>query len=291
MLQSSSAASILRLAGPLSREIVKYFWSPATAHIYIPDELLAEPPKPMWLVPDLILADTMIVLAGDPGVGKSVLSYGLGMSLALSADFLGRPVACGRTLYFDEENSAQDRRGYLDTLWRGFGCPPPALIQEAFRLEHFTLAASHDDPYERMAALAVEHRPALIVLDTATPICRIKDENDNAEASRVIRRLRAVRSSAPPGCTMLILKHARVEREKGHGKVIRRDIRGAKAWRGECDGLIFHVAKEGRPPKSGWRDTFIEPGKTRAHGLRDHLRVIPEPVNGGHHLRAIILED
>ena len=86
---------------------------------------------------------------------------------------------------------------------------------------------------------------------------------------------RAMRSSAE-GAGMLILKHAKVV-ARGED----RTIRGAKAWKGASDGLIFHTRTAGRPRDDGLHCTYIWPDKARAFGLRERLKVTPHKVECG----------
>jgi RecA-family ATPase len=232
-------------------------------------------PDPDWLVPGLLHRGNMVIWSGDPGIGKSFTLYSAGMALACGTQFLGRLVSLGRTLYFDEENSLPDLHSYLHDIWSGYGRPDSAEIDKWLRIEHFTLSGERN-PYECISMAMKAHVPDLVVIDTATVALDIKDENSNSEATIAMRSLHAIRSSVNPRCCIVILKHSRVDHETG-----RRDIRGAKAWRGGCDSLIFHVGARGRPPASGLRKTALESGKCRAYGLRDRISIEPLEVNGG----------
>ena len=237
--------------------------------------LQAPAAEPSWLVPDVLLQGQMAVMAGEPGVGKSVLAYALALAVALDVPFLGRPVAPGHVLYFDEENSLPDLQEYLRWLW--YGLEHPALTHATrLHLFHFSLLGQ-PHRYAFMAQLAHQHGPALIVIDTATPALDIQDEDKNAEASRAVSNLRKVQAAAGPACSVLVLKHALLTHEKG----TRRTVRGAKAWEGATDGLFFHVASAGRPRKDGLRASHLEPGKVRAFGLRQELYIEPAWVGTG----------
>jgi RecA-family ATPase len=223
----------------------------------------------------------MILLAGSPGAGKSYLSYSLALSGAVGRDFLGQPTVSFKTCYFDEENATEDSLAYLRWAWSGLGHPDAHLAAENFALFGMALARQQSTAhvYEFMRQQCAQHQPNLIVIDTATPACRIQDENDNAEASIAIRQLRKIRSVAAPNCTLLILKHMRVDRADGH-----RDIRGAKAWAGECDGILFHERKGGRPLKllgHSFSATKLIPNKVRAIGLSEPLTITPIEAHGG----------
>lgn len=246
------------------------------ARLSISEALTSDPVPPAWLVPDFLHRGTMVVLAGDAGIGKSVLSYHLSLCLASGLPFLGLPTSPSRVLYFDEENSQRDAQAYLRWNWVGLGKPDALSIDTNLRIEHFSLSAPSPSHYQQMIGAASEHHPDLIVIDTATPACRIEDENDNGEASRAMRALRAVRSAATPETVMLILKHARFSKDTG------RDIRGAKAWKGECDQLSFHIASPGHPRKDGLRRTHLEPAKSRAFGLREPIYIAPSWTDDTH---------
>jgi RecA-family ATPase len=249
-------------------------------------ELLQSPEiDPPWLVPGLLCEGTMVLLAGAPGAGKSFLSYTLSMSLAVGWPFLGRDISTPRkVLYFDEENAWPDQREYLRWAWRGMGKPDIALMAQNLRVESFSLATAGTNWPLFMIATAKVFRPDLIVVDTATPACQIKEENDNGEASLAIRRLRAAREVAGPQCAMLILKHAKLDSDQG--KMI---VRGAKAWVGETDATWMHGVTEGRPREDGLRNTNIRPEKVRAFGLRSALYLQPRWV-GPDNARGIELE-
>jgi AAA domain-containing protein len=232
------------------------------------DELTKEVVPPDWLVPGLLCHGTMVVLAGEPGVGKSSLSYTLAVAKAAGSPFLGRPTIPGRVLYFDEENSFPDLREYINWVWRGLGCPDPTLVQKNLFIESFSLGGPNW--HSHMALVTKEIQPELIIIDTATPACNIVNENDNGEASAIIHHLRRIRALAGPRATCLILKHARMNHETNI-----RDIRGAKAWKGETDATWLHVANTGRPRKDGLQGSKIIPAKVRAFGLRDVLSIHP----------------
>lgn len=261
--------------------------SPPSPRSPLGDWLTTTPPPPSWLIPDILPAGRMIVLAGSPGAGKSFLSYSLAVAGAVGAPFLGsRPDSPFRTLYFDEENAPEDAAEYLRWTWNGLQRPSVAQIEG--NLWHYGLQLSRLPNSlaraEFMATAAAAHRPDLIIVDTATPVCRIEDENDNAEASRAIAFLRRLRAVAAPGCTLLILKHMRIDKDSGH-----RDIRGAKAWSGECDGILFQEKAPGKPfPILGrkFSSTRLSPQKVRAFGLQFPLKITPTETSGGVHLAA-----
>lgn len=227
-------------------------------------------PRPDWLIPDTIHRGSQVLLAALAGVGKSMFCYALGNALATGAPFLdANPSPICRTLYFDEENSVADLSAYARWTWRGLGCPPRDRLAENFRIESLTLRSA--DQWDRaLKASVARFRPDLIVIDTATPACRLKNENDNAEATEASGQIRAAQALGAPGCAAIVLKHLRYDAVTG-----RMDIRGAKAWNGGVDAIWFHLSRPGRKNPDGYRNTYIRPEKVRAYGLRETLSIEP----------------
>jgi len=221
-----------------------------------------------WLVPHLLTRGSLVVLAGDAGAGKSLLCYALGLALAGRVPFLGHPVSSATVLYFDQENSRPDAIQYLRWAWHGLKCPPLASLQQHFHFAPFQLGSRH---WAERAALLIEPlQPALLIFDTATPCCDIRDENDNGEATQTITTIRRLQALVSPPATALVLKHAKILTEHHQ-----RTIRGAKAWLGAADSVMFLIRPAGRPRADGLVNTRLEPWKTRAFGLRTTLHITP----------------
>jgi RecA-family ATPase len=246
--------------------------------------LVGQDPEPAYLVNELFYQGQMLVIAGEPGVGKSFLQYHIAMCLAAGLKVLGRDSKCGNVLYFDEENSRPDLQQYLRWIWRGLSCPDIGLLKTRLFIEHFSLAKQAKRRFNYMAECAGKLKPSLIVIDTVTPCCAIADENDNAEASRAMQALRRVKESAGPTCTMILLKHAKFT----HDPQERQSIRGAKTWLGEADSIIFHKVYQGRPQVDGLRKSRLLPDKTRAFGLRQELVITPHWI-GEKPQRGVVL--
>ena len=239
--------------------------------------LTTEAQAPDWVVEGMIPKGTIILIAGDAGIGKSVFNLAEGLHVALGRSFLGFPTHRCRVLYFDEENSRPDVGAYLQQLWVGMGQPDVTELNEWFRLEHFSLG---DREWKaRMAVTAKEWRPGVIYVDTATSALSIKEENDNSEAQRAIQGLRHVMEATETNPAIKVLKHAKFQAPNQHQGTVRRTIRGAKAWLGAVDQTMYHIAARGRPRADGLRQTILVPDKSRAFGLKRNIKVIPEWLN------------
>ena len=239
------------------------------------DILTAEDVEPDWVVPNLIAAGSMIVLGGEAGAGKSYISYTICLAIAAGVPALSGIVPagpCKRVLYFDEENSGQDRDKYLRRSFQGLGgldVMDYADLLDNFLPVHFHLGG--DDWIDRCAEFVDFWTPDLLVFDTATPCFNIQDENANAEATQAMKGIRHLMRMTDPVASALVLKHAKVRVDGG-----RRMLRGAKAWQSGADGVLFQVKAMGRPRNDGLNLTRLIPDKVRAYGLPQTLYITPE---------------
>lgn len=235
--------------------------------------LTAEEHEPAWVVEDSIPAGTIVIVAGDAGVGKSVMNLSEGLHVALGRPFLGLRTVQRRVLYFDEENSRPDLGAYLQRLWIGMGQPNLAALAESFQLEHFSLGSN--DWFKRLEVIAHAYNPGMIYFDTATSAFGIHEENDNGLAQGICAQLQHLIRALPGQPAIKILKHAKYQSGGGQQGKSRRTIRGAKAWRSAADQMQFHIRERGAPRKDGLSPTILVPDKTRAFGLRGNIRVVP----------------
>ena len=234
------------------------------------DEVLTQAaPEPRWLAKGVFPRGTLMTLGGEQGAGKSTLCYGLAYAVVLGLPFLGYPTEPTTVCYFDEENSPIDFQKYNQRIWQGLGAPALDRIRPHLHLFHFAMQGGWK---EAMLEVACTLKPGLIVIDTATPVLQIQDENDNSEASRAIQALRAVQKAASNDTSILILKHEKQRDEKGH----RRTIRGAKVWLGAVDRTFYHIIPRGcRERKDGLRRTALVPDKLRSFGLESPIIIDP----------------
>lgn len=247
----------------------------------IADIIAAEHQDPEWLIEGLLLQGVIQCLAGLPNVGKSYITYTVGLALASGLGALGGIVKPGdpkRVIYFDQENAETDRNKYLTQCYWGLakenGCEPDiALLHENF-IPVAHLLGSPD--WEDIAGAFIDrYAPRLCVYDTATPCFDFDNENDNSEATKAINAIRRLNRRTNPVATAVVLRHEKQVDNKDQQKGNRRQMRGAKAWLGSTDGTWFQVRLPGRPRKQGFL-TRLEPDKTRAYGLQQPIYITPE---------------
>jgi hypothetical protein len=250
----------------------------------IVDILTAEHVEPDWLIEDLFLQGGMYCLVGESGAGKSNICYTLALAVASGCSAFGGIVPKGpprRVVYFDDENSEQDRNQYLRRAWKGLTVsnrgkePDLGLLMKNFWPVGFGLG----EEWEEKAQGWVDFlQPHMIVVDTANASFAIEDENNNAEAGKAIRNLKKVMRTTEPVASSLVIKHAKTRTEKGQI----RTVRGAKVWKDQSDGMLFQVKAGGRPRKDGLSLTRLIPDKVRAYGLQRPIYITPRWTDDRH---------
>ena len=77
--------------------------------------------KPKLLIENLLPADGITILAGEPKVGKTFLLQQLTYSISVKSTFLGRNVEKTKVIYFSTENSVELLKDRLLSLGTNFG--------------------------------------------------------------------------------------------------------------------------------------------------------------------------
>lgn len=184
-----------------------------------------------WLVPDLLTANELFLLASGPRAGKSLMSMLLAKSVAEGGEFLGRPVTQGSVIYIcleDGENKLKEReiaQGWSEGL-------PVAWIQK-FKLSEIG----------HLRELAEEIDPRLIVIDT---LSRAKDSNISESSSEMSQLLEPLQEMAKElDCCVLLVHHTGKISADNAGTIdIFDTIRGSSSIRAVCRGVLIIAAGE-----------------------------------------------
>lgn len=188
---------------------------PEPLGVILASNLAGPPPVRRWHVDELIPADTVTLVNGDGGTGKSLLALQLAVSTVSAGYWAGKPVKQGSSLYLSAEDD-------IDELHRRL-----ADVATADKLSVLSLADLVIAPLAgKEALLAVPEgkgnvlkrtplfdalearidamRPSLIVLDTLADLFG-GEENQRAQARQFVGMLRGlcIRYSA----TILLLAH------------------------------------------------------------------------------------
>ncbi len=201
----------------------------------------AVPPR-KWHVRDLIPAETVTLLYGDGGTGKSLLALQLLVSTAINALWLGRLVEHGTCLFITAEDSRDEVHRRLSDIARENAVPLSSMANL-----HIVSLAGEDAiiaaPDGRSSILvttalfvAVEAqfaalKPKLVVLDTLADIFG-GNEIDRSQARQFIGLLRGL--ALKYEATVLLLAHPSVSgMTKGTGSS------GSTGWNNSVRSRLY----------------------------------------------------
>lgn len=204
--------------------------NPLWARLQWNDDLLdTAPDHTEWLVPDLLTANELFLLASGPRTGKSLFAMTLALAVARGDLFLGRPTTQGTVLYIRMEDS--DAKTKEREIAQGWTRGLPVVWLDKFKLSEL----SHLQP------IIEELDPRLVIIDT---LSRVKDSmvsESSAEMSQVLEPLQELAQDA--GCCVLLVHHTgKVSADNASNIDIFDTIRGSSAIRAVCRGSLVIAA-------------------------------------------------
>ena len=191
---------------------------------------------PEYIIDELLETDTLGLIFGEPGCGKSFLAVDIASSVASGTPFHGRTVKQGSVFFIAGEGHNGLTRRFA--AWgKARGVPlggMPLFISK--RAAHFLEATSAKSVTSAVSTLADQHGPpALIIIDTLARNFGAGDENNTKDMSAFVAAVDEVKVHFP-GAAVLVVHHS------GHGEKHR--ARGAMALKGALDAE-YRVEKDG----------------------------------------------
>lgn len=183
---------------------------------------------PEFLVEGLIETESLGLIFGDPGCGKSFVAVDLAMSVATGIPFHGREVKRGSVFFIaGEGHNGLTRRMAAWAKDRGVQSMQGVPLFKSNRAAQLLDAKSAAEVQQAVAGLASEHGdPALIVIDTLARNFGSGDENSTKDMSDFVAAVDGMKVQFP-NCSILIVHHT------GHTEKQR--ARGAIALKGALD--------------------------------------------------------
>lgn len=179
-----------------------------------------------WVIHNLVETDSLALLFGDPGCGKSFFAIAAALCVATGSQFYGRDVKRGPVIYVaGEGRNGLKRRMMAWSLANKVGHDDAPLF-----VSMMPAALTDADMVKEVQAaielVSVDHGPpVLIVIDTLARNFGPGDENSTQDMSKFIQAADDLRTISQ--ATILIVHHS------GHGDKGR--ARGAMALKGALD--------------------------------------------------------
>ena len=191
------------------------------------------PEPPDWIVDRMFEREHVNILSGDTGTGKSILMASLTTAICSDAShWLGRQLSLstGKVLVIDEENGASVVRRRLHALGLRNADKDSLLY---FNRQGFSIG----DPVwtERLRVAVSDHKPDLIIIDTATAATNVDVNDNSAVASLYTQALRPIASNL--GVAVVVLHHER-KPQPNQTRDIGMAAMGARQWIGQADRHI-----------------------------------------------------
>lgn len=186
-------------------------------------------PEPVWLIDTLLEQGANLIIQGDSKAGKSTVLMETIRCLAerepLFESYATR-LQQGRIAYLDLE------MGLIKTLQRFTKVTMSAAAQE--RILPLSLTGKGFDlmspmAYELLVAECIQNNVKVVVFDPLMHLANLDSENDNAEVTRVIRRINTFKEDAQLE-TVILVAHTPDGTNTAVGSPIK--VRGATAWMG-----------------------------------------------------------
>lgn len=178
-------------------------------------EFTGEPPPREWLVQGMIPMNTVSLLYGDGGTGKSLIALQLAVSTVLGRLWIGKQPVCGPVIYYSAEDDRAELHRRLGAICRHHLSSTGTLgmLHVADMAGKDALLASIGKKTGALTPSAVLNslnvrvsaiRPKLVVLDTLADIYP-GNENDRTQVRHFIGLLRGL--AIRHRCAVLTLAH------------------------------------------------------------------------------------
>ena len=180
-------------------------------------EELDDFPDPEWLVEDVLAKNSICVIAGDGGHGKSWLSLALALSVASGRDWLGHfKVKRGPVVYIDQEKPGSLIKYRRNLLMSGMGLSYSELEPIRFILDReidfFPMfdRYSHEGQRREVIDQLVEElkiwKPILVIADSLRA-CHSGREDSSDDMRPVFQTIRKAIGEANSDAGTLIPHH------------------------------------------------------------------------------------
>ena len=213
---------------------------------------------PEYLVDGVLNKDSLALLVGASGVGKSLVALALALSVATGRPWLGHNVRKGRVLYLASEGRA-GLKGRKAAWMAGL---KTQIERDAFLVYSGPIDLSSDTFVDELVEVVANRRIDYVIDDTLNRSLGGLEENSATAMSVVVAALDRVRL-ANPGACVLVVHHSGVQGDRP---------RGSTALYGAMDTVLTLTGDSGSIKLENTKD------KDGSGGIIEHLGL--RPVEG-----------
>jgi hypothetical protein len=175
---------------------------------------------PTWLIEGLLETETLGLLFGDPGCGKSFFAVDIALAIATGTPFHNRGVIQGSVFYIAGEafNGLTRRFQAWSKHKRVDIAAAPLFVSN--RPAQFLDATSAAEVTEAVGELASQHGdPVLIVVDTVARNFGAGDENSTSEMGAFIASIDSLKAEFPGSSIMLVHHTGHSDKQRARGSI------------------------------------------------------------------------
>ena len=178
-------------------------------------ELLTNPPAVRWLIRGIIEADTLALLYGQPGAGKSFIALSMAASIACGSDWYGHRVTQGPAVYILGEGGGGVSRRLR--AWQLSNAD--ARLQDAPLYVSSRMVPLGEAEAVAEIVAAIEEsgagKPSSVWIDTLARAAAGLDENSSRDMGELVRACDAIRERY--GCAVVLVHHAGHNQDRARG--------------------------------------------------------------------------
>ena len=206
---------------------------------------LTSPPS---LIKGLLPRNGIAFIGGQSGAGKTFIAVDLAAALSSGQAFFGRKIKERVGIMFIAGEGAATIKPRLTIARMARNIENPLPIARTSTIPDFTKAEEVREFIAKLkrikARMQEEHgvRMGVIFIDTLAAVFNMKDENDNAEAARIIRAMKVIGEELD--VLMIPIHH--------YGKSADTGLRGASAWRAGPDVVLSVTAERNNLTGETW---------------------------------------
>lgn len=208
---------------------------------------------PEYIIEGLLETETLGLMFGDPGCGKSFLAVDMALSVAAGTDFHGRTTKQGSVFFIaGEGHNGLARRFAAWSHARGVDLKGVPLFKSE-RAAQFLDGASAKAVADAVSNLAKSYgSPALIIIDTLARNFGAGDENNTKDMSEFVVAVDDLKARFPNSAVLIVHHSGHAEKQRARGAMA---LKGAldTEYRVEKDGLALKLVntkmKDAEPPQ------------------------------------------